>query len=432
MRLRVRIPASWANPALGHGLCLGTSSRSVSIHARSRHGRPSRTSGSHLRPTGIIARMSLPSLPSPVLIQGLPELERLAANLAGQRRIAVDTESNSLYAYRERVCLIQFSAKNSDYLVDPLAISDMSCLAPIFADAKIEKVFHAAEYDVLCLKRDYGFKLSNLFDTRIASRTLGRKRSGLGDILAEEFQVEINKRFQRANWGKRPLSTELLDYARLDTHFLLPLRERLAKELRTAGRWEEALEACEAVKLVEPEPATFDPQGFWRIAHARQLKPEQAAVLRQLYLLRDKHAQRLDRPAFKVLGDRTLLAIAQELPKSLAGLGKLPGMTSGQVHRYGKEVLEAIQRGRTGPRPKPPSNTRVEEVVMSRYQTLREWRMRVAKTRQVESDIVLPRDLVWDIAHGAPRDRKALKELMGPYEWRFRMYADDILHLLWT
>jgi ribonuclease D len=376
--------------------------------------------------------MSLPSLPPPVLIQELPELEGLTASIGSQRRIAVDTESNSLYAYRERVCLIQFSTKNSDYLVDPLAVSDLSCLAPIFADPKIEKVFHAAEYDVLCLKRDFGFKMSNLFDTRIASRTLGRKRSGLGDILAEEFQVEINKRFQRANWGKRPLSPELLDYARLDTHFLLPLRDRLAKALRAAGRWEEAREACEAVKLVEPEPANFDPQGFWRIAHARQLKPEQVAILRQLYLLREKYARRLDRPPFKVLGDKTLFAIAREMPRSLEALSKLPGMTSGQLRRYGKDVLEAIKRGRNGPRPKPPSNARVEEVVMSRYQTLREWRMRVARTRQVESDIVLPRDLVWDIAHRAPRDRKALKELMGPYEWRFRTYADDILHLLWT
>jgi ribonuclease D len=376
--------------------------------------------------------MSLPSLPPPLLIQDMPELKSLAASMRGQRRIAVDTESNSLYAYRERVCLIQFSTKSSDCLVDPLAIPDLSSLAPIFADPKIEKVFHAAEYDVLCLKRDFGFKMSNLFDTRIASRTLGRKRSGLGDIIAEEFDVEINKRFQRANWGKRPLSSELLDYARLDTHFLLPLRDRLAKELRAAGRWEEALEACEAVKLVEPEPANFDPQGFWRIAHARHLRPEGAAVLRQLYLLRDRYARRLDRPPFKVLGDKTLLAIAQEMPKSLAGLGKLPGMTSGQVRRYGKDIIEAVRRGRNGPRPKPPSNARVDEVVMSRYQTLREWRMGVARTRQVESDIVLPRDLVWDIAHRAPRDRKALKELMGPYEWRFRMYADDILHLLWT
>jgi len=376
--------------------------------------------------------MSLPSLPPPILIRDLPELERLAAGMAGQQRIAVDTESNSLHAYRERVCLIQFSSMNSDYLVDPLAIADLSCLAPIFSDPKIEKVFHAAEYDVLCLKRDFGFKMSNLFDTRIASRTLGRKRSGLGDILAEEFQVEINKRFQRANWGKRPLSAELLDYARLDTHFLLPLRDLLEKALRAAGRSEEALEACEAVKLVEPEPANFDPQGFWRIAHARQLKPEQAAVLRQLYLLREKYARRLDRPPFKVLGDKTLLAIAQEPPKSLESLGKFPGMSAGQVRRYGKDLLDAIKRGRNGPRPKRPSSARVEDVVMARYQTLREWRMRVAKTRQVESDIVLPRDLVWDIAHRAPRDRNALQELMGPYEWRFRTYADDILQLLWT
>ncbi len=144
-------------------------------------------------------------------------LRTLANELQRHPIIAVDTESNSLYAYRERVCLIQFSTPLADTLVDPLALDDLTPLAPIFADPKIEKVFHAAEYDLICLKRDFGFEFANLFDTLVAARILGRKHVGLGAILAAEFNVEQDKRFQRANWGARPLPPDHLFYAVQDT-----------------------------------------------------------------------------------------------------------------------------------------------------------------------------------------------------------------------
>ena len=113
--------------------------------------------------------------------------------------VAVDTESNSLHAYRERVCLIQFSIARADFLVDPLALKDLSSLAPIFEDERIEKIFHAAEYDLICLNRDFGFTFTNLFDTSVAARILGREAIGLGSMLEAEFGVRQNKRHQRAN-----------------------------------------------------------------------------------------------------------------------------------------------------------------------------------------------------------------------------------------
>ncbi len=157
-------------------------------------------------------------------------------------RIAVDTESNSLHAYHERVCLIQFSTTEQDYILDPLALEDLSLLGPIFANPQIEKIFHAAEYDLICLRRDYGFTFSNIFDTMQAGRILGRKQAGLDRLLEDKFGVKVNKRFQKADWAVRPLSRDLLVYARLDTHYLIPLSNLLKADLEEKGLWQLALE----------------------------------------------------------------------------------------------------------------------------------------------------------------------------------------------
>ena len=89
-------------------------------------------------------------------------LDSIIPALSAGPHLAVDTESNSLFAYKEQVCLIQFSTAETDYLIDAIAGLDLSRLNPIFKDPSVEKVFHAAEYDVICLKRDYGFEFNNL------------------------------------------------------------------------------------------------------------------------------------------------------------------------------------------------------------------------------------------------------------------------------
>jgi ribonuclease D len=152
-----------------------------------------------------MSRMSTLTMSKPVWIDRPHTLEAMVKDLVKYPLLAVDTESNSLYVYREQVCLIQFSTGETDYLVDPLALTDLSPLSPLFADPKIEKIFHAAEYDIICLKRDFGFKFANIFDTMVASRVLGKQAVGLASILKEMFGLDIDKRFQRANWGRRPL-----------------------------------------------------------------------------------------------------------------------------------------------------------------------------------------------------------------------------------
>lgn len=374
--------------------------------------------------------MNPPSLPPPRLVQEESTFRDIVTTLRSQSRLAVDTESNSLHAYRERVCLIQFSIPEVDYLVDPLALRDLKPLYSLFSNPEIEKVFHGAEYDIMCLKRDFGFTFANLFDTRVASRTLGRKQSGLRDILAEELGVQVSKRYQRANWGKRPLSPNLLDYARLDTHYLLPLRDHLAEALQRAERWEEAREACEHLTNVDPHDNGFDPEGYWRISNVRTLTPRQMAMMRELYLYRDAQARHLDQPPFKIMGDKTLLAIAQETPADLMALRDLPGMTPGKILRYGDGLLSAVTRGRQAAIPRRPTSKRVAEAVHARYEALHAWRKKVARKRRVESDVILPREVLWEIAQAAPIDAKSLRKVMCPLEWRFQAYGEDILTIL--
>jgi ribonuclease D len=371
-----------------------------------------------------------PELPPPVVVTSDDQLRRLLPALLASRQLAVDTESNSLHAYRERVCLIQISTRQTDYLIDPFALADLSPLAPLFSEAAIEKVFHAAEYDLACLRRDFGFQVSNLFDTRVAARTLGRTRSGLGDLLQDAFEVHLDKRHQRANWGKRPLPEMLLDYARLDTHYLLALRDLLAEELVRVGRTGEAREECDRIAAA-PLPASENgEEPFWRVTNARKLSGPQAAVLRELHGLREAEARRRDCPPFKVLSDETLMALAQALPRTRTALEHVPGLPPRARQRYGAAWLSAIQRGlEAAPPPRPPGRNG-DDAAQARFQRLREWRRRAAEARGIESDLILPRDMAWEIAQANPPDLPSLHRLMTPLEIRFAAHGEAILEAL--
>jgi ribonuclease D len=356
-------------------------------------------------------------------------LKQLAHILADQPIIAVDTESNSLYAYRERVCLIQFSTAETDYLLDPLAITDLSPLGPIFSDPHIQKTFHAAEYDLLCLKRDFGFSFNNLFDTMLAARILGRKEVGLGSILEAEFGIQVDKRHQRANWGQRPLPGYLLDYARQDTHYLIPLKKKLEHQLKRKGLLPLAQEDFRRVCQVEAAPDNGKTD-CWRVSGVHRLSPQQAAVLQELCVYRDEVARSLNRPLFKVISDHTLHDIASNLPSSLDELKVLPGMTNHQMNRHGKALLQAVQRGLQADPVHPPRNVRPDNRFLAKVEALKQWRKRKAQELEVESDIILPRDLLHVLAARNPQDMGALSECLSDIPWRRERYGDEILNVL--
>ena len=371
--------------------------------------------------------MPVPEFNQPITKPG--GLKRLANILADQPILAVDTESNSLFAYREQVCLIQFSTPDADYLLDPLALGDLSALAPIFANPNIKKTFHAAEYDLICLKRDFGFTFSNLFDTMLAARILGRKQVGLGSILAAEFNIQADKRHQRANWGQRPLPGYLLDYASQDTHYLIPLCEKLEHQLEEKGLLPLAQEDFRRVCQVEANPDNGK-NDCWRVNGVHQLSPQQAAVLQELCKYRDEIARQRNRPLFKVMGDNTLQAIASSLPASLDELKNLPGITTHQMDRHGKALLQAVQRGLQAKPVHPPRNVHPDARFLARVEALKQWRKQKARELEVESDIILPRDLLHQLATRNPHDMSSLSECLADVPWRRERYGEEILKVL--
>ena len=354
----------------------------------------------------------------------------MAADLLRFPRLAVDTESNGLYVYQEQVCLLQFSTPETDYLVDPLALSDLSPLGPLFENPAIQKVFHAAEYDVLCLKRDFGFRFSNLFDTMLGARVLGRKDLGLGNMLATEFGLDLDKRHQRANWGRRPLTASMLAYARLDTHYLLALRERLQAELIEKGLLALAEEDFQRMCEIPSGPLQASVDTCWSIANPRDVTPRQAAVLEALCAYRDRQARYANFPTFRILPNRALIDIAIHSPKNLEELDEVPGLPGRTLERYGEGILAAVREGLESPALHPPHNHRPPDVVLQRVDLLREWRKDTGRQMGVESDVILPKDTLYAIAEADPRTPEALAGLMESLPWRHERFGSEILQLL--
>jgi ribonuclease D len=276
----------------------------------------------------------------PALVADPQALSRLVEALRSEPVVAVDTESNSFHVYRERVCLIQVSTPAADYIVDPLAV-DVRPLEAIFCDGR-ETVLHGADYDVRCLKREYGWRLPHLFDTMAAARRLGHPGLGLSALVEVNFGVKLSKSFQRSDWGHRPLTPSQIAYAALDTHYLLPLHARLAAELAARGLAAEAAAEFGRIAAVEPKDKVFDPEGYRRIKGGRDLDARGRAVLRALYVAREDRARSADRPPFKVLADHTLLELARRLPRTEAELARVAGVTPAVMRGMGQAIMRVM------------------------------------------------------------------------------------------
>ncbi len=365
----------------------------------------------------------------------------MLARLRGEPALAVDTESNSLYAYKEQVCLIQISVPGTDFLVDPLALADLSGLGPLLADRQVLKVLHGAEYDLSVLERDYQFTLENLFDTMWASRILGWPAHGLAALLKEHFGVSLNKRYQRADWGRRPLPPKQLDYARLDTHYLLALHDIQAQEIERSGRWRQAKYRFQKLTRARREQKSFDPEGFWRLPGARDLDNTGRGVLRQLYLYREDRARSENRPPFKVLSNKTMVDLSERQPQDSRELVEIKGVSQRMVRRYGRGMLAAIRRGGAEPlswseRPRPANGSnggpggRPSAACQARFDALRTWRNTTARNRGVEPDIVLTNQTLWSVATNNPSTPADLAGdgLLAP--WQVEEFGSDLLAVI--
>jgi ribonuclease D len=372
-----------------------------------------------------------------VWIRTAEALGRLAERLRGQPAVALDTEADSLYHHREKVCLVQLAAPGGEaVLIDPLALGGLEPLRAVLADARTVKVLHGADYDVTSLKRDFGFRFGTLFDTMLASRFLGLPEVGLQAVLRNELGVALSKSSQKDDWSVRPLTPLQEQYALADVRHLLELYDRLAGRLRETGRLAWVEEESAAVAALEPAHRERDPDGWLRIKGARALPPRQQAVLRALFEWREDLAEATDVPAFRIVSPQALLALAQHPPREAVQVQRMPGLPRMARERAGA-IMAAIERAAAlpedrlprVPRDRPPA---VSPAVSRRVQALRAWRADAAKRLALDVSVVLPQRLLDKVAEAAPPDLAGLERVEGLRRWRVEALGGEILRALRT
>lgn len=380
---------------------------------------------------------------NPNLIYTQAAFAQMIEQLWTRKVVALDTESDSLFSYYPKVCLIQISTyadeSNNpdavvDFLIDPLRFTAMEPLGQLLADPSCTVIMHAAENDIYLLQREFNFTVTNLFDTQLAARILGWPRAGLAAILEEQFGVVSNKKMQRTNWGKRPLTPEQIAYAQMDTHYLLALREREIKELAERDRWEEAQEGFEQLTSTDYRARVAAERSIWQLKEARSVPHAQTGVLEAIWLWREQEAQNQDRPPFKIVNNQALVDMAQKQPANLNQLHEINSLSPSEIQRYGAALLNAIHAGKTRPLPALPESTPryeqwLDKATMDRFDTLRNWRSKTAAARGVAPEIVFSNEVLMEVAKRQPRTIEELREIEAIGPWKAKTYGPDLLRL---
>ncbi|MEZ4709673.1 MAG: HRDC domain-containing protein [Caldilineaceae bacterium] len=388
-------------------------------------------------------------LGAPTLVYNAATFAEMMAHLRPQSIIAIDTESDSLYSYYPKVCLIQIStAANSDadaapeadlnvvdYLLDPLRFDEFGALNDLLADPAKEIILHAAGNDILTMQRDFGFSFNHIFDTQLAARILGWQHSGLARLLEAHFGIVSDKKMQLTNWGQRPLTAQQIKYAQMDTHFLPALRQIQMQELKARGRLEEAQEAFELLSHIDFQERAPTERSFWQMRVTRKMDRKDTGVLEALWLWREHEAQRQNRPPFKIMTDAVLAQIAERRPTTAKKLRGIQGISGAQTSRYAKAILGAIEEGAKRPLPdlpeqKPRPEALLDPDVLARYDALRQWRTQRATERGVDPDIVFNNDTLLSIALRQPTTECALQEISEIGPWRARTYGPEIFKIV--
>ncbi|CAN5923814.1 ribonuclease D [soil metagenome] len=365
-------------------------------------------------------------------IRTADELDRLARELADYSAIGIDTEADSLHHYTEKVCLIQLTAfGGTSCLVDPLAVRDLSPLAPILADPSVLKVLHGGDNDVTSMRRDFGFTFRTMFDTSIAARLLGDTELGLQALVRNELGVELSKGSQKDDWSKRPLTAKQEAYALADVEHLMALASRLTARLAAAGRTEWAREEFAALASLPPAEKRTGPDEFRRIKGSAKLPRRQQGVLRELYQWREARAFAADRPPFKIIAAEVLLAMAEKVPASVGAVASALTSHPRQVDQA-EAIFEAITRALGLPDSELPAReagerSRASSAVLRRVEALRTWRTEQATRSRLDPSIVMPQRLIDRLAQAGPKSLAELAAVEGVRQWRVSEWGTALL-----
>jgi ribonuclease D len=327
---------------------------------------------------------------------------------------------------------MQITTAGEDWIVDPLAGVPIDSLGAVLGDAKIIKVFHGADYDLRILNRDFGFEIRNLRDTMICAQLLGYEAIGLAGLLDRHFGLKLDKTHQRADWSQRPLTPDMLRYAATDTHYLAELVAKLEAELREKGRWEWALEEFSRLEQIRHSESTPDPEAFRKLKNIGRFNRRQLAALSRLHGWRDGAARKVDRPPFKVVGNDTLVTIAETLPQSLRELKQIRGMTAGQAGRHGQGILAAVAEALALPEDELPElvakkQWNRDKLLELRVDRLRAVRDELAKDLAIEPGVLAPRHVLTAIATDRPSEASALAAIPAMRRWQIDVAGERLV-----
>jgi ribonuclease D len=333
------------------------------------------------------------TLPStlPVYIVSQPDhLVSAAREMAGVEAVALDTESNSFYRYPEQLCLIQVATRDKVYLIDAITLRDLAPLKAVLEDGSTVKAVHGADYDIRSLDRHGALHIRNLYDTSIAARFAGMAQFGLAALLKDLMGITIDKskRLQRTDWGRRPLSPEVLRYAAADVHHLLALKDLLDERIRTLGRTAWVAEECvrqEEVRYTEPDLTT----AYLSLKGAKALDGRSLAILKSLVAFREEEARRRQRPYFFVVPDAALVFLATH---PTAAPEEVPGPVPG-LSRLWQGIQQSLQAGLAAPpvsRPPPETDWRLDYRQSRRLDRLKAWRTAQGAALSLDPSLLWP------------------------------------------
>jgi len=365
------------------------------------------------------------------LIESQADLETLFARLRSAPLLAVDTEAASFHRFNDRVYLLQISSRDETAIVDPLAVESLTPLADVLADPALEVVFHDADYDLRLLDREYGYRATNLFDTRIAAQLLNEPGVGLAALLEKYLGVRLDKRFQRADWSARPLSPPMLQYAASDTRHLPDLRDILRAQLEARGRLSWAQEEFALLDETRWSPPDGEP-GYLRLKGAKALKGRELAILRELFEWRESVAQQSDRATFRILNNEPMLTMARQPPVDMAALKTIPGIGGDQAERRGREILAAVKRGmevtdRDLPRIERLPRKPFDQAFEARLERLKTARNRLAVELDLAPGVLCPNGTLEAIARTKPGTLEALATIPELRRWQAREIGEQLL-----
>lgn len=370
-----------------------------------------------------------------ILVDDPAELPQLARALASEPRFALDCEAAGFHRYSDRLCLLQLSTAEASWIVDPLAFDPGAALRGPLGNPQVEVLMHGADYDLRLLDRDLDIAVHGLFDTQVAAAMLGESALGLAALLEKYFAVKLSKKHQRADWARRPLPADMLEYAASDTRHLGELADLLRDKLVQAGRLEWALEECRYLEQTRWEPGEAEEDPVARVRGARDLSPREVAALREALAWRDEIARQKDRAPFRVVGDQALLEAVMRRPRSADELVEVKGISPALARQSGPELIERMNRiadipdGQLVPYPRRPRTGpgRPTPDVEDRAERLKEVRNRRADELKIDRGTLLPNAVLLEIARRVPRTAAELAEVPGLRKWQAEVAGEALL-----